>query len=239
MAFLLQNAREPHTNRDIREQDRPLNLPNSITMSRIFMIPLLLWLLSGHFPWHSSWGLQEILASILFVLASVTDGVDGYLARSRGQVTTMGILLDPLADKIMVTSAFVALVAYNPDVVKVWIAVIIIGREFLISGLRSIAASEGFTIQASDLGKLKTVIQIVAVTSAILAHRWAEWHFGGLILPIHWVAVAAIYMAATVSTISAVDYFLGFWKKIDRAANMRRATSILVRKRGRTAHTAE
>ncbi len=222
-------------NHDVSRQDWPLNLPNSITMSRIFMIPLLLWLLSGHFPWHSSGGLQEILASILFVLASVTDGVDGYLARSRGQVTTMGILLDPLADKIMVTSAFVALVAYNPDVVKVWIAVIIIGREFLISGLRSIAASEGFTIQASDLGKLKTVIQIVAVTSAILAHRWAEWRFGGFILPVRAVAVAAIYMAALVSTISAVDYFLGFWKKIDRAANSRRATSILVRKRGRTA----
>ena len=218
----------------IRRKLQPdtVNLPNSITMSRIAMIPLLLWLLSSRFPWHTPWGLQEILASILFVLASVTDGVDGYLARRRGQITTMGILLDPLADKIMVTSAFVALVAFNPQVVKVWIAVIIIGREFLISGLRSIAASEGFTISASDLGKLKTVVQIVAVTSAILAHRWDAWHFGPFIMPVESIAVAAIYFAALVSTISAVDYFLGFWKKIDGAANARRTSSVLIRNRG-------
>ena len=103
---------------------------------------------------------------MLFVLASITDGLDGYLASKHGQITTMGMLLDPLADKIMVTAAFVALVAYNPEVVKVWIVVVIIGREFLISGLRSIAASEGFTVTASELGKLKTVIQIVSVVSA-------------------------------------------------------------------------
>src|SRR5262249_1563611 len=119
-----------------------MNLPNSITMSRIVMIPLLLWILSGHFPWRGPEGTQELAASILFVLASITDGLDGYLARKWGQITTMGMLLDPLADKIMVTAALVALVAYNPDIVKVWIAVVIIGREFLISGLRSIAASE-------------------------------------------------------------------------------------------------
>src|SRR5579871_6963505 len=104
-------------------------------MSRIVMIPLLLWILSPHFPWQDPSGTQEVLASILFILASITDGVDGYLARKRGQITTMGMLLDPLADKIMVTAALVQLVAYNPQVVKVWIAVVIIGREFLISGL--------------------------------------------------------------------------------------------------------
>ena len=114
------------------------------------------------------------------MLASITDGLDGYLARKRGQITTMGMLLDPLADKIMVTAAFIALVAYNPQVVKVWIAVVIIGREFLISGLRSIASSEGFTITASELGKLKTVTQIVSVVSAILAHRWDHWQIGML-----------------------------------------------------------
>ena len=138
-------------------------------------------------------GEQEILASVLFVLASITDGLDGYLARKRGQITTMGMLLDPLADKIMVTGALIALVAYNPQVVKVWIAVVIIGREFLISGLRSIASSEGFTIQASDLGKLKTVLQIVSVVSAILAHHWDQWQFGDLIIPVKWIAIAAIY----------------------------------------------
>ena len=103
-----------------------MNLPNSISMSRIVMIPLLLWILSTHFPWRAH-GEQEILASVLFILASMTDGLDGYLARRRSQVTTMGMLLDPFADKIMVTSALVALVAYNPQVVKVWIAVVIIG----------------------------------------------------------------------------------------------------------------
>src|SRR6201986_3412158 len=106
---------------------RPVNLPNSITMSRIVMIPLLLWILSPHFPLQGFSGEQEILASILFILDSITDGLDGYLARKWGQITTMGMLLDPLADKIMVTAALIALVAYNPTVVKVWIAVVIIG----------------------------------------------------------------------------------------------------------------
>jgi CDP-diacylglycerol--glycerol-3-phosphate 3-phosphatidyltransferase len=199
-------------------------------MSRIVMIPLLLWILSPHFMWQGH-GEQEIVASVLFVLASITDGVDGYLARKRGQITTIGMLLDPLADKIMVTAALIALVAYNPDVVKVWIAVVIIGREFLISGLRSIAASEGFTIQASDLGKLKTVIQIVSVVSAILAHHWFQWSIGWLIIPVKWTAVTAIYFTVGVSTISAIDYFVGFWKKIDHASKDRRKSFVLTRRK--------
>jgi CDP-diacylglycerol--glycerol-3-phosphate 3-phosphatidyltransferase len=203
-----------------------MNLPNSITMSRIAMIPLLLWILSPHFPWQM-YGMQEICASVLFVLASITDGLDGYLARKHGQITTMGMLLDPLADKIMVTGALIALVAYNPQVVKVWIAVVIIAREFLISGLRSIASSEGFTIQASDLGKLKTVVQIVSVTSAILAHQWDQWTIGVLVIPVKWYAIAAIYFTVAVSTISAIDYFIGFWKQIDHASNDRRKAAVL------------
>lgn len=195
------------------------------------MIPVLLWVLSPHFPWKAG-PEQELLASIVFVLASITDGVDGYLARKRGQITTMGMLLDPLADKILVTSAFIALVAYEPQVVKVWIAVVIIGREFLISGLRSIAASEGFTIQASDLGKLKTVVQIVSVVSAILAHHWYQWEIGWVIIPVKWTAIAAIYFAVLVSTISAVDYFIGFWKQIDRASRDRRSSFVLSRRKG-------
>lgn len=193
------------------------------------MIPLLLWILSAHFPWQGPSGVQEILASILFVLASITDGLDGFLARKRGQITTMGMLLDPLADKIMVTAALIALVAYNPQVLKVWIAVVIIGREFLISGLRSIASTEGFTITASELGKLKTVIQIVAVVSTILAHRWDHWQIGVLVIPVKWYAVAAVYFAVLVSTISAIDYFVGFWKKIDHASKDRRASAVLSR----------
>ncbi|MGB7547643.1 MAG: CDP-diacylglycerol--glycerol-3-phosphate 3-phosphatidyltransferase [Terracidiphilus sp.] len=208
-----------------------MNLPNSITMSRIVMIPLLLWFLSPHFPWRDPDGVQEILASVLFILASITDGLDGYLARKRGQVTTVGMLLDPIADKIMVAGALIALVAYNPEVVKVWIAVVIIGREFLVSGLRSIASSEGFTIQASDLGKLKTVLQIITVVSAILAHHWAQWQFGMLVFPVKWIAVAAIYFTVLVSIISAVDYFVGFWKQIDRASVDRRKTSVLSRRK--------
>jgi len=206
-----------------------MNLPNSITMTRIIMIPLFLWVLSPHFPWQGSHGEQEITASLLFVLASITDGLDGYLARKRGQITTMGMLLDPLADKIMVTAAFVALVAYNPEVVKVWIVVVIIGREFLISGLRSIAASEGFTITASELGKLKTVVQIVAVVSAVLAHRWDHWQIGLIAIPVKWYAIAAIYFAALIAVISAVDYFIGFWRKIDHASKDRRKASVLSR----------
>jgi len=208
-----------------------MNMPNSISMSRIVMIPLLLWILSTHFPWRGHHGEQEILASVLFVLASMTDGLDGYLARRRSQVTTMGMLLDPIADKIMVTGALIALVAYNPEVVKVWLVVVIIGREFLISGLRSIASSEGFTIQASDLGKLKTVIQIICVVSAILAHGWYQWQFGILIVPVKWIAIAAIYFTVLVSAISAIDYFVGFWKQIDHASKDRRKTFVLTRRK--------
>ena len=208
-----------------------MNLPNSITMSRIVMIPLLLWILSPHFLWLGSSGEQEIAASVLFILASITDGLDGYLARKRAQITTMGMLLDPIADKIMVTGALIALVAYNPQVVKVWIAVVIIGREFLISGLRSIASSEGFTIQASDLGKLKTVVQIVSVVSAILAHHWYQWQFGVLIIPVKWYAVTAIYFTVAVSSISAIDYFVGFWKQIDHASKDRRKSFVLTRRK--------
>ena len=211
-----------------------MNLPNSITMSRIVMIPLFLWILSAHFPWQGVHGEQEILASVLFVLASITDGLDGYLARKRGQITTIGMLLDPIADKIMVTSALVALVAYgdplHPPVIKVWIAVVIIGREFLVSGLRSIASSEGFTIQASDLGKLKTVIQIVCVVSAILAHGWERWEFGLLVVPVRWIAIAAVYFTVLVSSISAIDYFVGFWKQIDHASKDRRKASVMTRR---------
>jgi CDP-diacylglycerol--glycerol-3-phosphate 3-phosphatidyltransferase len=205
-----------------------VNLPNSITMSRICCIPLLIWMLSSFFPLRSVHGEQEIFASLLFILASITDGVDGYLARKRGQITTMGMLLDPLADKLMITAAYVCLVQFNPHLLKAWVAVLVIGREFLVSGLRSIASSEGFTIEASDLAKLKTVIQIVSVVAVILAHGWYEWHFGWFILPVEWIAIAAIYFMVLVSIISAVDYFVAFWRKIDHASADRRAHASFV-----------
>src|SRR5271156_3397290 len=195
----------------------PMNLPNSITMSRIACLPLLIWILSPAFPFtggHGAVGLrggeQEIIASIVFILASITDGLDGYLARRRQQITTMGILLDPLADKLMVTAAYIILVNYNPGIVKPWIAILVIGREFLVSGLRSIAATEGFTIEASEIGKLKTVIQIVSVVAAILAHRWDYWNWGGFIVAVHMIAVWAIAWMTIVSIIPAPDYFIAF-----------------------------
>src|SRR5947207_10612373 len=138
------------------------------------MIPLLMWVLSTS-RLSSTNGEKEILASALFIAASSTDGIDGYIARRRGQITTMGILLDPLADKLLIAAAFVTLVQFNPRLVPAWIAVVIIGREFLVSGLRSIAASEGFTIEASDLGKVKMVVQIVSVVAVILDHRWPQF----------------------------------------------------------------
>lgn len=209
-----------------------MNLPNSMTVSRIASVPLLIWALSPHFPVRGAHGEQEIFASILFILASITDGLDGYFARRRGQVTTMGILLDPLADKLMITAGYICLIPLAPDIVKPWIAVLVIGREFLITGLRSVASSEGFTIQASDLGKLKTVVQIVSVVAAILAHRWYEWNWGGFIVPVHWVAVAAIYWMTFVSILSACDYFVSFWKKIDHASTrVRRRKSIVLKKK--------
>src|SRR5579884_4046428 len=175
------------------------------------MIPLLIWMLSTN-QLTSSNGQKEILASALFIAASITDGIDGYIARRRGQITTMGILLDPLADKLLVAAAFVTLVQFNPRVVPAWMAVVIIGREFLVSGLRSIAATEGFTIAASDLGKFKMVVQIVAVVAAILDHRWTEWplYVGGWVLPIHVIAFVAIWFMVVLSLVSAIDYFAAF-----------------------------
>jgi len=195
-----------------------VNLPNSITVSRIAAVPILIWMLSPYFPHGSFYGEQEIITCLFFILLSISDGVDGYLARSRGQITTMGMLLDPLADKLLITAAYICLVQYNPNVVKAWIVVVVIGREFLVTGLRSIASSEGFTIEASDVGKLKTVIQIVSVVVTILDHGWHVWRIGWFILPIHLIAVVGIYYMAAVSTVSAIDYFVAFWRRVEHAS---------------------
>ena len=210
-----------------------MNLPNSITLIRICSIPLLIWILSSN-QFSSAHGAKELLASAVFIAASMTDGIDGYLARKRGQITTMGILLDPMADKLLIAAAFVTLVQFNPSLVPAWIAVIIIGREFLVSGLRSIATAEGFTIEASEIGKLKTVIQIVSVVAAILAHRWDYWTFGPVLIAVHTIALCAVYWMTIVSIISAVDYFIGFWKKIDHVSEgrrKRRASFVLSRRK--------
>jgi CDP-diacylglycerol---glycerol-3-phosphate 3-phosphatidyltransferase len=211
-----------------------VNLPNSITLTRIFSIPLLIWILSTN-RFANTAGEQELLASTLFIAASITDGIDGYLARRRGQITTMGMLLDPLADKLLIAAAFVTLVQFNPSLVPAWMAVVIIGREFLVSGLRSIAASEGFTIEASELGKFKMLVQIVSVVAVILDHRWKEWPvYGNYIFPVHWIARIAIWFMVFLSLVSAIDYFAAFWSKIDRqVVKRRRRAFVLSRRRKR------
>ena len=208
-----------------------MNLPNSITLSRIFSIPLFIWVLSTT-RLTSVNGEKELLACILFIAASITDGIDGYIARKRGQITTMGMLLDPLADKLLVTAAFITLVQFNPALVTPWVAVIVIGREFLVSGLRSIAASEGFTIEASDLGKFKMVVQIVSVVAVILAHRWPTFAvYHGYVFSIDWIARFAIGFMVALSLVSAGDYFYGFWSKIDRQVVKRRRRAFILSRR--------
>jgi CDP-diacylglycerol---glycerol-3-phosphate 3-phosphatidyltransferase len=210
-----------------------VNLPNYITMTRIASIPLLMWVLNS--PRFSSvHGEKELLASTIFILASITDGIDGYLARKRGQITTMGMLLDPLADKLLIAAAYVTLVQFNPALVPAWIAVVVIGREFLVSGLRSIAASEGFTIEASELGKFKMLVQIISVVAVILARRWHEWPlFSFYIFPVYWIAWLAIWFMVLLSLVSAVDYFIAFWSKIDRQSVKRRRRAFVLTRRGK------
>jgi CDP-diacylglycerol--glycerol-3-phosphate 3-phosphatidyltransferase len=213
-----------------------MNLPNYITLSRIASIPVLMWVLLGN-TFSSADGHKELIAAGIFILASITDGLDGYLARRRGQITTMGMLLDPLADKLMVTAAYVTLVEFNPRIVAAWMAVIIIGREFLVSGLRSIAASEGFTIEASDLGKFKMNVQIVSVAAAILEHHWQWWDFRNFDvpfgLPMHVIAVWAIWFMLIISLVSAGDYFIGFWAHVHRRVERRQRKLFVLRRRQR------
>ena len=209
-----------------------MNLPNYITSTRIFAVPLLIWILSTRWL-ESPPGLREIVAVTLFILAAITDAVDGYLARRRGQITAMGMLLDPLADKLMIAAAFITLVQFNPRIVPAWMAVIVIGREFLVTGLRSIAAQQGFTIDASDLGKSKMVVQIVAVAAAILDHQWRTIPVGNFIFPMELIAHMAMWFMVALSLISAIDYFAAFWRKIVGRVEGRRRSFVLSRRRKR------
>lgn len=215
-----------------------MNLPNYISLARICAIPVFIWVLfSGAFS--SVGGQRELAASLVFLVASLTDGIDGYLARRRGQITTLGILLDPLADKMLIAAAFVALVEFNPAVVPAWMAIIIIGREFLVSGLRSIAASEGFTIEASELGKFKMFAQIVTVITALLSHRFAYVDAGPVVVPVTLMAQLALWFMVGLSLFSAADYFMAFWARVDRSAirRQRRRSFVLSRRKKRDAAT--
>jgi len=173
-----------------------MNLPNAVTLSRIFLIPVLVALLLTKY--------SVLIAAIVFLAASLTDYLDGYLARSRNQVTTLGMLLDPVADKLLVSSAFISLVQLQ--IVTAWMVVVIIGREFAVSGLRSIAASQGFTIDASDLGKVKMGAQVAAITLLILGSQYPVFYKAGYI---------ALWVVVLFAILSAVDYFRTFWSKID------------------------
>ncbi len=191
-----------------------MNLPNYITLSRIAAIPLIIWLLTTPYFTAQNDTLRVVLASGIFILASITDGLDG-------------------------CACYITLLRLVPDIVNVWVVVLIIGREFLISGLRSIAASEGFTIEASELGKLKMVVQIVSVVAAILAIRWDIWtfHLGSFsfVLSVDLVAKMAIWFMVGVSIISAIDYFWGFWKKIDKRVERRRRRPFILSRRKKKA----
>jgi CDP-diacylglycerol--glycerol-3-phosphate 3-phosphatidyltransferase len=148
-----------------------VNLPNALTLTRIFLVPLIVVVLLTTLPSQWSGVPQQILGVGLFLTASITDWLDGHLARMRGQVSTLGTLLDPIADKLLVSAAFITLV--EAHLAPAWAVVIIIGREFAVSGLRSIAAAEGFTISASRMGKFKMLTQVVAITLLILGSRTA------------------------------------------------------------------
>ena len=174
-----------------------MNLANKLTMLRIFLVPIFLIFMAVQIPYGKE------LATFIFIVASLTDKLDGYIARSRNQITNFGKFMDPLADKLLVTAALVSLVELK--IVPSWVAMIIIAREFAVSGLRTIAASEGKVIAASWWGKIKTVIQIVAIITALLNLSYVN----PVINPILNI-LTDIFMAAAViiTIISGADYFI-------------------------------
>jgi CDP-diacylglycerol--glycerol-3-phosphate 3-phosphatidyltransferase len=178
-----------------------MNLPNSLTLGRIFLIPLLVVVLLTRFEGRMILGIRkELVGALIFVLAAGTDWLDGYLARRRGQVTTLGQLMDPLADKLLITAAFVSLVAL--DLAPAWMVAVILGRELGVTVLRSVAYSRGVTIAASALGKVKMVAEVVAIVLLIL---------GGDYLPqLFVVGQAALWVVLVAALLSALDYYRRF-----------------------------
>ncbi len=198
-----------------------MNLPNSLTILRIFFIPLLVVVLLTREPNLVFWGLPmhfEVWGVLILLAAATTDWADGYFARRRGEVTTLGILLDPIADKLLISAAFISLVEMH--LVAAWMVVIIVGREFIVLGLRNIASAEGFTIQASALGKTKMVLQVLAACAVILGAKHLALKPLGILL-LWLVVVSAIG--------SAVQYFLKFWSQVDDRVKQRRRLRLLER----------
>ncbi len=183
-----------------------MTLANKITVLRIFLVPIFMIFLLIKIPYG------PLIAAGIFILAASTDGLDGYVARKQKTVTTLGKFLDPLADKLLITSALISLVGLghlNP-----WIAVLIISREYAVTGLRLISASEGIIISASKLGKLKTISQIVAVVAIIIDSAFETVWFQQIIsntyiayYPSEIMAAVTLFIAVILTIISGIDYF--------------------------------
>jgi len=190
-----------------------MNLPISLTLLRIFFVPLLVVLLLTKGRNMDLWAVG------VFLVAAVTDLLDGYFARKRGQITTLGILLDPIADKLLTSAAFISLVWLR--YVPAWMVVIIVGREFAVSGLRAIASAEGFVLEASDLAKTKMVLQVSAITVIVLERHYAT-------LERFHVGVVLLWLVLLFALASAVQYFWGFWTKLDVRVKRRASPPLAV-----------
>ncbi len=182
-----------------------MNLPNKITLVRITLVPIIMFFLLINFDFGrvrivgQVLTYSEIIATIIFIIAAATDGIDGYVARKRRLVTNLGKFLDPLADKLLVTASLISLV--EMDRLAAWVAVVIISREFAVTGLRLVAAAEGTVIAASKLGKIKTVTQIVAIVLLMLNN----FPFSYFNIPLNQIV---IWMAVLITIISGIDYFI-------------------------------
>lgn len=196
-----------------------MNLPNSLTILRIFFVPLLVVVLLTRQPNWDFWGLPihfEVWGVLILLVAAATDVMDGYIARKRREVTTLGILLDPIADKLLISAAFIPLVAMN--LVPAWMVVIIIGREFMVVGLRDIASVEGLVIPASALGKTKMILQVIAGCAVILTAKYPALKSLGTTLM--WLVVFS-------AVVSCVHYFQVFWGQINFRVQQRRRTMLI------------
>jgi len=188
---------EQHVREDVSNEI--WNVPNTLTLFRIFLVPFLVVVLLTKFTGREFVGLG------IFLLAAGTDYLDGYLARRTGKITRLGTLLDPIADKLLTSAAFISLVEMDPKHVPAWMVVIIIGREFAVSGLRSIAAQQGVDIPASSLGKGKLVSQVIAISLLILGYELGELRLTGTI---------ALWAVMLFALASAVDYFIKFTRVV-------------------------
>jgi CDP-diacylglycerol---glycerol-3-phosphate 3-phosphatidyltransferase len=180
---------------------RVMNLPNSLTVTRIFLVPLLVVVLLTKFEGRQIFGVpKEIVGAAIFGLASLTDWADGYLARRRKQITMLGQVIDPLADKLLTSAALISLV--QMDLAQSWMVAVIIGREFAVTTLRSLAYARGVAMPASPLGKIKMVAQVVAILALILAHGQVHEFFV--------IGQIALWVVVVTALVSAADYFRRF-----------------------------